>query len=215
MFGHETWNVAKVPKLHIYSLSTQEVEIELSFALRAGVSEIWANFQNCHIWARNLASGQSSRSCTYTSTLFLPQGGEIKLNFALQAAVSKIRANFQNCHIFGHETWQLAKVPEDAHILSFYPRESKLSLFLLYGQRFSRYGPIFRMAIFGHETWQVAKLPEVCTYALFLPQEVEIDPMFALRAAVSEIIGDNFQNCHIWAWNLAIGQSTRTCTRII
>ncbi len=47
--------------------------MELIFALQAAVSEIWADFQNCHIRAWNLASGQSARSCTYT--LFLPLGG--------------------------------------------------------------------------------------------------------------------------------------------
>ncbi len=29
----------------------QEVEIELKLALRAAISETWADFQNCHIWA--------------------------------------------------------------------------------------------------------------------------------------------------------------------
>ena len=48
----------------------QRVEIELIFTLRAVVSEIRAHFQNCLNWAWNLASGQSSRSSTYT--LFLP-----------------------------------------------------------------------------------------------------------------------------------------------
>ncbi len=95
--------------------------------------------------------------------------------------------------------------PEVAHILSFYPRGS--SLFSIYGQRFQRYGPIFKIAIFGHETWQVAKVPEVAHIpgTLFLRQGVEIKLIFALRAAVSEI-RTIFQNCHIWAWNLAIGQ---------
>ena len=58
-------------------------------------------------------------------------------------------------------TWPLAKVPEVAHILSFYPMGSKLRLFLLYGQRFPRLGPIFKIAIFGHETWSLTKDPEV------------------------------------------------------
>ena len=41
----------KFQKLHIYSLSTPEGEIKLSFALRAAVLEIRENFQNFHIWA--------------------------------------------------------------------------------------------------------------------------------------------------------------------
>ncbi len=72
--------------------------------------------------------------------------------------------------IFGYETWPLAKyIPEVAHILSFYLRGSKLSLFLLYGQRFLRYGAIFKIAIFGHETWPSAKIPEVAHIASFYP----------------------------------------------
>ncbi len=123
-------------------------------------SEIWAHFQNCHIWAWNLASDQSSRSCTYT--LFLPQG-------------------------------------------------SKLSIFLLYRQPFPRYRPIFKIAIFGHETWQVAKVQKVVHIPSFYPKGSKLSLFLTLRAAVSEI-QDNFQNCHIWAWNLAIGHSPRRCT---
>ncbi len=52
-----------------------------------------------------------------------------------------------------------------------------------------------------------------CTYTLFLIQGVEIERIFALWAAVSEIMA-NFQYCHIWPLNLAIGQNFRsgTCT---
>ncbi len=85
-----------------------------------------------------------------------------------------------------HEIWQLGKVPEVAHILSFYTTGSKLRYFLLYGQRFQRYGPLFRIGIFGHETSSRTKYPEVCTYTPFLPQCVEIELIFALSAAVSD-----------------------------
>ncbi len=91
IFGHE------FQKLHIHSLSTSGSQNWAYFALRAAVSKIRANFLTCDIWTWNLASGQSSRSCT--RTLFLPQGVEIELIFALRAAVSKIRTNLQNCHI--------------------------------------------------------------------------------------------------------------------
>ena len=40
---------------------------------------------------------------------------------------------------------------------------------------------------------------------------VEIELILALPAAISEIQVD-FQNSHIWTWNLAIGQSSRNCT---
>ncbi len=48
------------------------------------------------------------------------------------------------------------------HIYSLSTAEaSKLSPFSLYGQWFSRYSPIFKIAIFEHKTWPVAKVPEV------------------------------------------------------
>ncbi len=48
VFGHET----KVPQFaHTFSYYPRRGEIELIFTSRAAVSEIWANFQNCHIWA--------------------------------------------------------------------------------------------------------------------------------------------------------------------
>ncbi len=43
-------------------------------------------------------------------------------------------------------------------------------------------------------------LGSFCTYTLFLPQGVEIELIFALRRAVSEVQAI-FQNYHIWAWN--------------
>ena len=93
----------KFQKLYVYPLSYHGVEIKLIFALRAAVSEIRANIQNCSVWAWNLASGQSSISCT--CNLFLHQRDEIELIFALRAAVSEmIRTNFQNCHIWA---WSL------------------------------------------------------------------------------------------------------------
>ncbi len=51
-------HLPKFQKLHIYSISTSGVEIELIFTLWAAVSEIRAHFKNCHIWAWNLAIGQ-------------------------------------------------------------------------------------------------------------------------------------------------------------
>ncbi len=41
----------KFQKLDMYLCLPQGVEIKLIFVLRAAVSEIRADFQNCHIWA--------------------------------------------------------------------------------------------------------------------------------------------------------------------
>ncbi len=73
---------------------------------------------------------------------FYSRGVEIELIFTLGTAVSEIRADL--LHIY----------------TLFLPTGSKLSLFLLYGQRFPRHGPNFKIAIIGHETWPLAKVPE-------------------------------------------------------
>ncbi len=75
------------------------------------------------------------------------------------------------------------------YYLNFYPRLSKLSFFLLYEQQFQRYRPIFKIChVWG---WNLAtgKIPRSCTYkcSFFLSQGVEIELVFTLWAAVSEI----------------------------
>ncbi len=52
-------------KLHIYSLSIPRGWNWACFALRAAISKIRANFQKCHIWAWNLASGQIWQFCKW------------------------------------------------------------------------------------------------------------------------------------------------------
>ncbi len=209
------WPWAKFPKVaHALFFLSQDVEIDHLFALRAAISEIMADFQNCHFWAWNLHAWPLAKIPEVEHILCFLQGlKKIELILILRAEVSEILADFQNCYIsawipevahtgilfffskglklslfllygqwfptygqifktdlFGHETWQAAKVPEVAQICSFYPRQPKLSLFLLYGQQFLRYMPIFKIAIFGHETWQVAKVPEVAHKVSFYPK---------------------------------------------
>ncbi len=52
--------------LHIYSLSTPGVEIELIFALWAAIFETWDDFQNFNIWAWNLEFEDGPQSCICT-----------------------------------------------------------------------------------------------------------------------------------------------------
>ena len=49
-----------------------------------------------------------------------------------------------------------------------------MSLFVLYEQRFPRYGQIFKIAIFGHETWLLAKDPEVAHILTFHPRALKV-----------------------------------------
>ncbi len=105
-----------------------------------------------------------------TALALLTQSSRPKIEpiFTLGVAFSEIRANFQNCHIC---VWNLAisQVPEILHIPTFYPRGTKLSLFSLYGQRFPRYGQIFKIDIFGHETRPLAKVPKIVLILCKLP----------------------------------------------
>ena len=121
-----------------------------------------------------------------------------------------------------------AKVPEVTHTLSFYPTCWKLSLiFALWAAakrghwpRFhihslstpppSGYGPLFKVAIFGHELCHRNKFKKLHIQCLYT-QGVEIELIFALRAAVFEIQA-NFPNCHTWAWNLVTDKRFRSST---
>ncbi len=86
----------------------------------------------------------------------------LRSNLAIDQSSRQIWADFQNCYICSvtvHETWPLAKVPEVACIISFYPKGAKLGLFSLYGQRLLRYEQIFALVlavseIQGHENWK-------------------------------------------------------------
>ena len=156
--GMELGHRKKFKKLHIQSLSTPRGWNWDYFALQAAVSEIRADFPNCHIWAWNFATGKSSKYWGVQS-LSTPRGWNWTY-FALRAAVSEVRANFPNCHIWA---WNL--VPDkrfrSCTYTLFLPQGLKLSLFSLYGQQFPRYRPIFKIVIFGHETCQVAEVLEV------------------------------------------------------
>ena len=106
----------------------------------------------------------------HTYYIFLP-GSLNSANIRSMGSTFRDTALF-SITIFGHKTWQVAKVPEVAHIPSFYSKGLNFSLFLLYGQWFSTYRPIFKIAIFGHETWQVPKVPVVAHILSFYPQEL-------------------------------------------
>ena len=79
------------------------------------------DFQNCRIWAWNLAVGKNSRSFTYKKSLYNPCCRDLSY-FALRAAVSEIQADFQNCHIWA---WNLA--------IGKSSRSCKYTLFLPHG----------------------------------------------------------------------------------
>ena len=104
--------------------------------------------------------------------------------------------------IYGHETWQVAKVPEVSHTPSCNPIGSKLSLFLsLYfskGRSFRDRGTFSKLPYLGMKLVARGQSSRICSCTLFLRQWVGIELIFAPQAVGSETQA-NFQNCHIWA----------------
>ena len=64
---------------------------------------------------------------------------------------------------FGH--W-----PKFQTLHIFLSQRLEIESFLLYGQRFPRYGPIFKIALFGREIWPLAKVLEVAHGLSFYPR---------------------------------------------
>ncbi len=62
------------------------------------MSEMWADFQNCHIGHKHWSLAKV-RKVTHI-VVFLPHGGEIELIFYLWASVSDIQADFRNIPIW-------------------------------------------------------------------------------------------------------------------
>ncbi len=119
----------------------------------AAVSEMRADFQRCY-----LATGQSSRNCTHTGRFSkLPyldrklghwpkfqklqiyshstQWVKIELIFAQGQRFPRY-GSFFKIAIFGHSSWPLAKVPQVARILFFYPKGSNWAYFCSTGSFF-------------------------------------------------------------------------------
>ena len=118
-------------------------------------------FQNCHIWAWNLAIGQRSRSCTYS--LFLSQ--EAKL---IMGRGFRDMGRFSKLPYLGMKPGHWPKFQKLHKYTLFLPLPNpvgvKLSLFTRYGhRRFPRYGPIFNCHI---SAWNLGNVQSSrnCTY---------------------------------------------------
>ncbi len=211
IFEHETWPLAKVPEVaHILSSYPRGSKMSLLLLYRERFLRYRPFFKITILWAWNFAICQSSRSCTYNllptpgfrkwayfcfmTSGFWNMGRFSKLRyvgmklwvfFALQTAVSEILANFQN-------------LPYLDMKLGHCPKFQKFHVYTLSTRKhFPRYRSI-------------SKFQKLHRYSL-ATQGVKSEFIFALWTAISEIQAD-FQTSHIWAWNLAIGQSSRSCT---
>ncbi len=151
----------KVPKL--LSFYPGGSKLSLFSLYGQPFSRYWLVFEisifGHEIW--NLKTGP--KSCTYT--LFLPQGS--KLSFCSTDSLFWDTGQFAKFPYLFMKSGIWRKVPK---LLSFYPGGSKLSLFSLYGQPFSRHWLVFKIPIFGHESWNLKTGPKSCMYTLVLPQ---------------------------------------------
>ncbi len=113
------------------------------------------------------------------------------------------------------DTGRCSKLPYLAMKLGHWPKFQKLNIYSLptpvgrnwvyfhsMGSSFRDAGGFSKLPYFAMKLG-IGQTSRSWTYTRFLPHWFEIEFIFTLWAAVSEMRAD-FQNCHIWAWNLAI-----------
>ncbi len=153
-----------ISKIHIYKYTlflSHVVEIKLNFR-SMGIGQTWplAKFSHTLFFyprGLKLAVGE-----IFTYALFLPQGVEIYL-FSLYGGNVPRYVPIFKITLFGHRTWQSALQKLQIHSISTPGVEIEL-LFLLYWQRFPRYGlPYLGMNLVTD------KGSRSCIYTLFLP----------------------------------------------
>ena len=170
IFGHETWQLAKVPEVaHIPVLSfyPRGVEIEVIFNIRAAVSRYRPFFkisifghETCHM----------AKVSEVAHILFLPQVGRNRAYFQSTGSSFRDIGQFSKLPYLGMKLSNWQKI-QKLHIYPFTtPKGLKLSLFLLCRLRFPRYRPIFKIPIFGHETCHMSNVSEVA-HILLLPKK--------------------------------------------
>ncbi len=164
MFGHKSWPLTNVPTiLYILYFPPQWVEIELIFCF------MWSGFRDTGPFSKLPYLGIKLGNWPMLVTpdvahilSFHPRGRNWGY-FALPAAVSEIRAFFFKTAILGHDTWQVAKFQE-LHILSFYPRELKLSLLFPLREPGFRYtGQFSKLPYFGMKLGKWPKFQKLHT----------------------------------------------------
>ncbi len=107
-------------------------------------------------------------------------------------------------------TWPLAKFPEAPHAFSFYWRGSILSLFSFYGQRFSRYKPIFKIPYLGMKLGPWLKFQKFHIYALSTHTGSNRAYFHSTSCGFPDT--GRFSKLPIWAWNLTFGKNPRRNT---
>ncbi len=112
----------------------------------------WPKFQKLHIYYPSTPGGRNWACFHSTASGFRDTGPIFKIA------------------IFGHETWRLAKVPEVAHVLSFYPKWSKLRLFSLYVRGFRDTDRFLKLPYLDVQFGNWPKFQKLHIYSLSTPR---------------------------------------------
>ncbi len=188
----QTWPLAKVSEVaHTLSFYPRGQYWAYFYSTGSGLWDTGRFLQNCHIWAWNLATAQSSRIEVVHTICFYPRGVKIEPIFPLRAEVFEIWADFQNCHI---QAWNLWPKLRKLHIYYISaPGGWIWAYFCSEGSGFRDTGrfsklPYLGMKLgnLGNEIWKLAKIPEV--YITQPTPESQILLSFALQLAISKIL---------------------------
>ncbi len=147
------------------------IKIQWNLSLRP--LHIRTNFQNCHIWAWNLASGQSSRSCTYA--LFLPQGVEIELICSMGNGFWNL-ADFRNCHIWVSNL-AISQSPRSCTYTPFLPQGLEIELIFALRAAISMLRAFSKLPYLGMKFGKWPNFQKLHIWAL-LPKGVPVDFFF-------------------------------------
>ena len=147
-FGMKLGHWPKFQALHIYCLSTLGGEKWAYFhSTGRGFWDILDWFSKLPYLGMKLGHWAKCQ-ILHIYHLSTPRGSKSSLFSLYRQRFSGYRLIFKIA-IFGHETWPLAKMPDVAHMPSFYPRGSKLSLFSLYGHGFRDMGRFSKLPYLG------------------------------------------------------------------
>ncbi len=111
----------------------------------------------------------------------------------------------------GNETWPLAKVPEVAHVLSFYIKEVEIELIFALRESVSEVLSDFQNChVFGHKIWNLRKVPEVAYGLSFYPGGSKLSLFHSTGSSFQDI--GRFSKSPYLGMSLAVGKSFRSCT---
>ncbi len=191
----QTWPLAKVSEVaHTLSFYPRGQYWAYFYSTGSGLWDTGRFLQNCHIWAWNLATAQSSRIEVVHTICFYPRGVKIEPIFPLRAEVFEIWADFQNCHI---QAWNLWPKLRKLHIYYISaPGGWIWAYFCSEGSGFRDTGRFSKLPYLGMKLGHWPKCQKLYIYFLNYPQVPNFIPICSAAGHFQDI--GNFSFPH-WA----------------